>query len=56
MKDLKRKQKKQFSSKKGQEDPARNDNFEEEKNRPSVKEKEHKLVRGRFVGKKWFPE
>lgn len=36
-------------------DPAKNERFKEE-NTPALKLKRHKLARGVFRGKRWFPQ
>lgn len=56
MKNKKTNKQKQRSLKAHQEDPARNDKFYEERGRPSVKQKNHKLAHGHYFGKKWFPQ
>jgi hypothetical protein len=37
------------------EDPAKNENFKRETT-PALKIKRHKLARGTFRGKRWFPQ
>lgn len=44
------------SAKTHQQDPARNDNFTEEKNTPAAKERKRKVPHGRYIGKKWSPQ
>lgn len=48
--------KEQTAGKRHQQDPARNDQYDQEKTRPFIKERKRKLVHGRYIGKKWSPQ